>query len=75
MLEIGTKWAPTKKLLAVIEKLKSLMVAPSNENALNGAAAQDYSKNPQEWFKKASEMTKQHAKWSTIQSSYQYKSN
>jgi ubiquitin-protein ligase len=42
MLETGDKWAPTKKLVKVMEKIKSLMVVPNLETPMNGEAANDY---------------------------------
>lgn len=35
MLEIGEKWAPVKNLVTIMNKIKSLMVAPNVENAMN----------------------------------------
>jgi ubiquitin-protein ligase len=60
MIEVdSTKWAPTKKLVTVLDKIVSLLVAPSQENALNQNAAADF-KNGQ-WEKKAKQMTQQYA--------------
>jgi ubiquitin-protein ligase len=42
MLETGEKWAPTKKLFTVMDKIKSLMVAPNLDTPMNPQAAQDY---------------------------------
>ena len=60
MLETGDKWAPTKKLVKVMEKIKSLLVAPNLETPMNGDAAQDYKNNS--WFAKAKASTMQYAK-------------
>ena len=60
MLETGDKWAPTKKLVKVMEKIKSLMVVPNLETPMNGDAAQDYKNGS--WQKKAKEQTVQYAK-------------
>lgn len=60
MLETGDKWAPTKKLVKVMEKIKSLLVAPNLETPMNGEAAQDYKNNV--WFAKAKATTMQYAK-------------
>lgn len=60
MLETGDKWAPTKKLVKVMEKIKSLMVAPNLEAPMNGVAAADYKNGS--WFEKAKQTTIQYAK-------------
>lgn len=60
MLETGDKWAPTKKLVKVMEKIKSLMVVPNLETPMNGDAANDYKNGV--WFAKAKQSTDQYAK-------------
>jgi len=60
MLETGDKWAPTKKLVKVMEKIKSLMVVPNLETPMNPEAAQDFKNNT--WLGKAKSMTVQYAK-------------
>lgn len=35
MLETGDKWAPTKKLVKVMEKITSLLAAPNLETPMN----------------------------------------
>lgn len=60
MLETGDKWAPTKKLVKVMEKIKSLLVIPNMEAPLNGDAATDYKNNT--WAAKAKQITLQFAK-------------
>lgn len=60
MLETGDKWAPTKKLVKVMEKIKSLLVVPNLETPMNGEAANDYKNNT--WAAKAKQMTLQYAK-------------
>lgn len=60
MLEIGEKWAPTKKLVKVMDKLKSLLVAPNLDTPMNNEAAQDYKNGA--WEAKAKACTQQYAK-------------
>ena len=61
MIEVdSTKWAPTKKLITVLDKIISLLIAPSQDNAFNQNAATDF-KNGQ-WEQKAKQMTQQFAK-------------
>jgi len=36
MLEIGDKWAPTKKIVKVMDKIASLMIAPNLDTPMNG---------------------------------------
>jgi ubiquitin-protein ligase len=60
MLETGEKWAPTKKLFTVMDKIKSLMVAPNLDTPMNAQAAQDYKNGS--WEKKAKEETIKYAK-------------
>jgi len=60
MLEIGDKWAPVKKLFTIMDKIKSLLVAPNLESPINPEAAQDYKNGT--WDKKARELTQQYAK-------------
>ena len=60
MLEIGEKWAPVKKLFTIMDKIKSLLVAPNLESPINPEAAQDYKNGS--WEKKARELTQQYAK-------------
>lgn len=60
MLETGDKWAPTKKLVKVMEKIKSLMVVPNLETPMNGEAANDYKNGT--WSAKAKQSTDQYAK-------------
>ena len=49
------KWSPTKKLLAVMEKIFSLMVVPNLDSPLNQQASQDYQNNT--WAGKAKQWT------------------
>jgi ubiquitin-protein ligase len=35
MIDVGEKWAPTKKLVSVIEKIYSLLMAPNLDTPLN----------------------------------------
>lgn len=65
MIETGTKWAPTKRLATVMDKLKSMLVAPSNDNALNPDCAKQFQSNQAQWYKQAQEYTKNYAngKW------------
>ena len=60
MLETGDKWAPTKKMVKVMEKIRSLMVVPNLEQPMNGDAAKDY--NNGTWAQKAKDWTNQYAK-------------
>ena len=60
MLETGDKWAPTKKLTKVMEKIMSLLVIPNMDSPLNQEAAKDYQNKT--WEAKAKQMTQQHAK-------------
>lgn len=60
MLETGDKWAPTKKLVKVMEKIRSLMVVPNLDTPLNANAAQDYKNGC--WEPKAKESTLKYAK-------------
>ena len=62
MIETGAKWAPTKKLVSVMEKLKSMLAAPSADNAFNAQAAQEFQKDKASYEKKARQQTQQHAK-------------
>lgn len=62
MLETGSKWAPTKKLCAVMDKLKSLLVAPSSDNALNPDCAKIFTSDRAKWFSEAQKWTQQYAK-------------
>ena len=62
MIETGAKWAPTKKLVAVMEKIKSMLVAPSKDNAFNADSAKLFQTNEAQWFKVAQQHTNQHAK-------------
>ena len=59
MLETGEKWAPTKRLVKVLEKIISLMIMPNLEQPINQNAAQDYQNKT--WHQKAVETTKQYA--------------
>jgi ubiquitin-protein ligase len=60
MLETGDKWAPTKKLVKVMEKIKSLLVVPNLETPMNEEAAKDYKNNT--WAAKAKQLNIQIAK-------------
>ena len=60
MLETGDKWAPTKKLVKVMDKIKSLMIIPNLETPLNNEAAEDYKKGT--WQQKAKQNTQHYAK-------------
>ena len=60
MLEISPdKWAPTKQLTKIIDKIYSLMIAPNLDSPLNQQAAKDYQNNS--WFAKAKQCSQQHA--------------
>ena len=61
MLETSDKWAPTKKLVGIIEKIKSLMVVPNLETPMNQVAANSF-KNGQ-WHQQAKSWTQQYAQW------------
>lgn len=54
------KWAPTKKLTKVMEKIVSMMIVPNLDTPLNNQAAQDYKNGT--WTAKAKQMTQQFAK-------------
>ena len=58
MIETGAKWAPTKRLATVMDKLKSMLVAPSNDNALNADCAKQFQSNQAQWYKQAQEYSK-----------------
>jgi ubiquitin-protein ligase len=60
MIETGDKWAPTKRLTKVIEKIINMMHTPNPDTALNGDAAKDFRNGT--WEKKAAEDTKKFAK-------------
>jgi len=60
MLEIGDKWAPVKNLVKIMDKIKSLLAAPNQENAMNPEAATDYRNGA--WANKAKALTQQYAK-------------
>jgi len=60
MLETSDKWAPTKNLVKIMEKIRSLMVAPNLEQPMNGDAAKDF--NSGVWHQKARDLTNQYAK-------------
>jgi ubiquitin-protein ligase len=60
MLETGDKWAPTKRLVKVMDKIASLMVAPNLDTPMNNEAANDYKNNT--WVAKAKQITQQYAK-------------
>jgi ubiquitin-protein ligase len=60
MLETTDKWAPTKKLVGVIEKIKSLMLVPNLDTPMNQDAANNYKNGT--WFQKAKAETLQYAK-------------
>lgn len=60
MLETGDKWAPTKKLVKVMDKIKSLMILPNLDTPMNELAAKDYKNGG--WEKKAKEETLKYAK-------------
>lgn len=60
MLETGEKWAPTKKLVKVMDKIKSLMIIPNLETPMNQNAAVDYKNGV--WEKRAKEDTLKYAK-------------
>jgi ubiquitin-protein ligase len=60
MIETGPKWAPTKKIVSIMEKLKSLMLAPNLDTPMNNEAAADYKNGS--WNQKAKQWTQQYAK-------------
>lgn len=60
MIETGPKWAPTKKLVSVMEKLRSLMLVPNLETPMNNEAAVDHKNGT--WAQKAKQLTQQYAK-------------
>jgi ubiquitin-protein ligase len=45
-----------------MEKIKSMLAAPSKDNAFNADAAKLYQSNEAQWFKTAQEHTTKHAK-------------
>lgn len=53
MLETGDKWAPTKKLVTVMDKIKSLMIVPNLDTPMNANAANDYKNGV--WVQKVKE--------------------
>jgi len=59
MIETGDKWAPTKRLTKVIEKILSMMYAPNLDTPLNEKAAVDFKNGT--WVKKAQEATVKYA--------------
>lgn len=60
MIETSDKWAPTKKLLGVMEKIKSLMLVPNQDSPMNADAATDLKNGT--WPQKAKAWTLQYAK-------------
>lgn len=60
MIETGDKWAPTKRLNKVIEKILNMMQEPNLDTPMNEKAAADYKNKA--WEKKAAEDTKKYAK-------------
>jgi len=50
------KWAPTKRLTKVMERIVSLLIAPNLDSPVNNQAAQDYKNNT--WFNKAKQSIK-----------------
>jgi ubiquitin-protein ligase len=60
MIETGKNWAPTKKLYKIMEKIKSLLVAPNLDSPMNADAANDYKNKT--WEAKAKQITQQYAK-------------
>jgi len=62
MIGITDKWAPTKKLLEVIGKIKELMLVPNADMPLNQDAADKYKANSNTWRAIALQSTQQYAK-------------
>lgn len=60
MIETGDKWAPTKRLTKVIDKIINMMHTPNLDTPLNEDAAKDFKNGT--WEKKAAEETKKYAK-------------
>ena len=60
MIGITDKWAPTKKLLEVIGKIKEMMLVPNPDMPLNQDAANSY--KAKTWHQQASTWTNQYAK-------------
>jgi ubiquitin-protein ligase len=60
MIETGEKWAPTKRLTKIIEKILSMMFTPNLDTPLNEKAAADFKNGT--WQKKAQEATSKYAK-------------
>lgn len=60
MIETGDKWAPTKRLTKVLEKVLSMMHTPNLDTPLNEKAAADFKNGS--WEKKAQEATAKYAK-------------
>lgn len=60
MLETTDKWAPTKKLVGIIEKIRSLMLVPNMEAPMNQDAANSHKTG--QWFQQAKAWTQQYAK-------------
>ena len=54
------KWAPTKRMTKVMEKIVSLLMAPNLDSPVNNQAAKDYKNGT--WFNKAKQATQQYAK-------------
>ena len=55
-----------------MEKIKSMLVAPSKDNAFNADSAKLFQTNEAQWFKVAQQHTTQHAKWFWIAAQYSY---
>lgn len=60
MIETGDKWAPTKRLNKVLEKIVNMMQEPNLDTPMNEKAAADFKNKT--WEKKAAEDTKKYAK-------------
>lgn len=60
MIETGDKWAPTKRLNKVLDKIVNMMQEPNLDTPMNEKAAADYKNKT--WEKKAAEDTKKYAK-------------
>ena len=58
MLETTDKWAPTKKLVGIIDKIRSLMLVPNLDAPMNQEAAASFKNGT--WFQQAKAFNQQH---------------
>ena len=57
----GDQWKPSSKIQGILESAQQLLVEPVPDDAVDTGAAELYTKDREEFNKKAAEMTKQHA--------------